>query len=72
MRHHPALGDRHFAARDTLQHRHALLEQFEGFDIHQIGVRQPMLRDENGLPVRSISIRGLTLEFSGGAVVRLE
>jgi len=51
MRHHPALGDCHFAPRDALKHRQALLEQLKAFHIHQIGARQPVLRDENGLLV---------------------
>jgi len=51
VRHRPALGDRHFAASDPLKHRHAPLEQFKGFDIHQIGARQSVLGNENGLPV---------------------
>lgn len=51
MRHYPTLGYRHLAARDAFQYRHPLLKQFEGFDVNQIGARQPVLRDQNGLLV---------------------
>ena len=47
----PALGDRHFTARDALEDSHPCLLQLVGFHVHQVGTGQAMLGDQDWLLV---------------------
>src|SRR5688572_3331331 len=51
VRRHTTLGDRLFSARDALEHGHALLHELEALNVHEVGARQAVLRDENRLLV---------------------
>ena len=46
-----AFRDRHLTTRDALENRHALLLELIGLHVDQIGTRQTMLRDQDGLPI---------------------
>jgi len=52
MGHRAALLNRALASGNRLEQRHALLHRLIGFNIHQIRGREPMLRDQDGIPVR--------------------
>ena len=65
MRDHPTFLDRPFAATDFFQDRQLIVQPFEGFDIHHVGGRAPVLGDQDRISVPGHSgdnVRRLALQ----------
>ncbi len=48
---HATLGNRLLSACDSLEHGHALLHELKALNVHEVGTRQAVLRDEDRLLV---------------------